>query len=214
MKLQAILLPVMLCAIPAIAQKDSLVKIPFEVSAKANVYFGEIADTSKIVRGAGIPPVEIDIRGVKLVTFEGVEGLVSFYGLDSTYFNADGGHCTVYTGVAACGSFSGINHAKIATFLTGVIVSDYSRMELPPDAIDFTDMEHRIEYVPSFDQPFFIGDGKNKTGAVQRWHIPKDATILYLGFADAAYGPPGHYCDNDGSVKGTIVLHYTDKGRN
>jgi hypothetical protein len=46
----------MLCAVSAIAQKDSLVKIPFEVSAKANVYFGEIADTSKTVRGGRHTP--------------------------------------------------------------------------------------------------------------------------------------------------------------
>lgn len=209
-----VLIYLLLCSLPAIAQKDSLVKIPFEVSAKANVYFGEIADTSKTVRGAGIPPVEVDVRGVKLVSFEGIEGRVSFYGQDSTYFNADGGKCRVTTGVEPCGSFSGISHAKIATFLTGVIVSDDSRMELPPEAADFTDIENRVEYLPYFDQPFFIGDGKNSMGAVQRWHIPTGATMLYLGFADAAYGPPGHYIDNDGSIKGTIVLHYSDKGRN
>lgn len=214
MKSLTLLLLYLFCAIPALAQKDSVRKIPFEVSAKANVYFGEIADTSKVVRGAGIPPVEIDVRGVKLIFFEKMEGSVSFYGEDSTYFGADGGNCVVYTGVEACGSFSGIVHTKIATFLTGVIVSDYSRLELPLEAEDFTGKENRIQYVPSFDQPFFIGDGKNDDGAVQRWYIPADATVLYLGFADAAYGPPGHYCDNDGSLKGTIVLHYSDKGRN
>lgn len=214
MKLLTLLLPCMLYTVCATAQKDSLVKIPIEVPATANVYFGEIADTSKTIRGAGIPPVEIDIRGVKMITFEDIDGSVSFYSQPGTYFGADGGRCSVSTGVAACGSFSGIQHADIATFLTGVIVSADSRLELPLEATDFKGMEDRLEYIPSFDQPFFIGDGKNKSGATQRWHIPSQATVLYLGFADAAYGPPGHYCDNDGFIKGTIVLHYTNKGRN
>lgn len=197
------------------AQPKDVEKIPVEISGMANLYFGEVMDTGKVRGGAGIPPVEIDLRGVKMISFEKAEGKVSCFGeYDSTFYGADGGAYGQKTAISDYGSFSGITHEKKVMFVAGVIVSDYSRLELPLPADDFTDTENWQEFRPSFDQPFFIGDGKTKAGATQTWRVPADATKLYLGFADCLSGPPSNYSNNGGVIKITVVLYRSDMGRN
>lgn len=197
------------------AQPKEVEKITVEIPAQSNVYFHEIPDTSKVRGGAGIPPVAIDVRGVKMISFENAEGLVSCFGeYDSTYFGADGGAFGKKTDIADCGSYSGIKHDKKVMFLTGVMISDYSGLELPLPADDFTNTENKLESFPAFGQTFFIGDGKTADGATQRWLVSKDATTLYLGFADCLSGPPSNYRNNAGTIKITVILYRSDMGRN
>lgn len=214
MKRLTLLLLCLFCTVAALAQKDSVVRIPIEVSAQANIYYSEITDTSTVRGGAGIAAIEIDVRGVRMVTFEKAEGKVTAFGeYDSTYFGADGGKYGAKTAVSSYGSFAGISHGTKVMFLAGVLVSEHSRLDLPPDDADYSINDSWVEYVPSFGQPFFIGDGKTKEGATQRWHISKDATVMYIGFADCLSGPPSNYSNNAGSIKVTVILHYADKGK-
>ncbi|MCB9044591.1 MAG: hypothetical protein H6550_00495 [Chitinophagales bacterium] len=200
----------MLLSIPDVKAQEELEKIDIEVSAQANLYFSQVRDTSIIPGGAGIPPVVIDIRGVKMITFENAEGTVTcFNEREGTYFGADGGAYGEKTDVQELGGLSGIKHNKKVMFLTGVIISDYSLLEPPFPAIDYTEKENYEELYPSFDQPFFIGDGKNKDGATQRILVRREATTLIVGFADCLIGPARNYRNNDGTIKITVVLHRT-----
>lgn len=208
------LLVAMLAAIPAPAQDEEIQRIPIEISAQANLYFYEITDTSTVRGGAGIPPVEIDIRGVKMISFEDAEGTVSCFGdFDSTYFGADGGAYGQKTDVGERGALSGIQHKKKVMFVTGVMISEYSRLDPPYPADDYTERENYEELYPPFNQAFFIGDGKNAKGVQQRILVRGDATTLYIGFADCLQGPASNYRDNKGTIKMTVVLYRTGKGR-
>ena len=199
----------------AFAQRDEIERITIEVPAKANLYFHEIVDTSKVRGGAGIPPVAIDIKGVKMIAFEDVEGLVSCFGeYDTTYHGPDGGEYGAKTDVHQMNALSGIKHDKKVMFLSGVLLSDYSYTILPNEADDYTYIENYEEKRPSFNQVFFIGDGKNDRGIQQKIHTSSDATLLYLGFADCLVGPPQNYSNNEGSIKLTVVLYRGNKGRN
>ena len=184
-------------------------RIPIELSGKANIYFGEIIDTSRVRGGAGIPPVEIDVRGVKSITFEDADGIVScIRDREGTYWGADGGEYGPKTEIWVCGAFSGILHDTRVMFVTGVMVSEYSRVEPPPEEQNFTGMENWAEYMSAFDRPFYIGDGKDDKGKTQTLYVPRDATTLILGFADCLAGPPSNYGDNDGTITITVVLNY------
>lgn len=208
------LLAVILVATPALAQNEEIQRIPIEIPAQANLYFHEIPDTSMVRGGAGVLPVEIDIRGVKMISFEDVEGTVSCFGdYDSTYFGADGGAYGQRTDVAERGALSGIQHKKKVMFVTGVMISEYSRLDPPYPADDYTERENYDELYPPLNQAFFIGDGVNNKGSRQRILVRDEATTLYIGFADCLLGPASNYRDNKGTIKMTVVLYRTGKGR-
>ncbi len=208
------MLVAMLATTPALGQDEEIQRIPIEISAQANLYFHEIMDTSIVRGGAGVPPLEIDIRGVKMITFEDAEGTVSCFGdFDSTYFGADGGAYGQKTDIAERGALSGIKHNKKVMFVTGVIISEYSRLDPPYPADDYTEREKYEELYPPFNQAFFVGDGKNAKGAVQRILVRDEATTLYIGFADCLQGPAANYRDNKGTIKMTVVLYRSGKGR-
>lgn len=195
--------------------EEDIERIDIEIDAQANLYYNEILDTSMVIGGAGIPPVVIDIRGVKMIGFEHAEGLVSCFGEhDSTYFGADGGAYGAMTDVHERGAISGIKHKKKTMFVTGVIFSDYSRLEPPLPAEDYTEKENYEELRPLFDRPFFIGDGKTDKGTDQRITVRRDATELYIGFADCLVGPASNYNNNRGKIKMTVVLFRGGMGRN
>lgn len=65
---------------------------------------------------------------------------------------------------------------------------------------------------PQFEihQTFFIGDGRDLNGQVQRFHAPQGATRLFLGFAEtfgfSGPGLPGFYDDNGGSLTATLKV--------
>lgn len=209
-----IMLAAKLSATPALAQDEEIQRIPIEISAQANLYFHEIMDTSMVRGGAGVPPVEIDICGVKMISFEDAEGTVSCVGdFDSTYFGADGGAYGQKTDVGERGALSGIQHNKKVMFVTGVMISEYSRLDPPHPADDYTEREDYEELYPPFNQVFFVGDGKNAKGVQQRIQVRDDATTLYIGFADSFLGPASNYRDNRGTIKMTVVLYRTGKGR-
>jgi len=197
------------------AQEQDIEKIEIDVSAQANLYFKEVRDTSLVPGGAGIPPIVIDIRGVKMISFEGAEGLVTCFGeRENTMFGPDGGAYGEHTDVHELGAISGIKHKSKVMFLCGVILSDFSSLDPPFPAKDYTDKEDYEELYPSFNQPFFIGDGKNKDGTIQRIQVREDATTMYIGFADCLAGPPRNYSNNEGNIKITVVLYRSGMGRN
>jgi hypothetical protein len=63
---------------------------------------------------------------------------------------------------------------------------------------------------PALGQVFFIGDGLTGTGSgsVQTFTVPRGATRLFLGIADASGfgGRPGCYGDNIGMFQVQIML--------
>ncbi|KER10707.1 MAG: hypothetical protein HY22_02500 [[Candidatus Thermochlorobacteriaceae] bacterium GBChlB] len=77
-----------------------------------------------------------------------------------------------------------------------------------PERLDFTNNDNFTQLSPKLNQVFFIGDGKNNQGVVQKFIVPQGATMLFLGFADAAafQGEPGYYDDNDGAITATVKL--------
>ena len=73
----------------------------------------------------------------------------------------------------------------------------------PPKGLDFDGSYGLAAFSPTLAQVFFIGNGRTAEGTLQRFIVPKGATRLFLGFADAYgfTGPPGYYGDNSGFVE-------------
>lgn len=123
-------------------------------------------------------------------------------------------------------------------FLVGVFLDDSEPQDPAPVRLDFsatvlTDPsnnrygEHFLELRPALRQIFFIGDGLTETGQGGRqiFHVPDEATRLFLGFADSYnFGlvgcncPPGgctpapndtslagFYLDNSGELTVTLL---------
>ena len=83
-----------------------------------------------------------------------------------------------------CGSAGGCHSARVPGDLS------------PPAALDFSSDASRDfqSLSPALRQPFFIGDGRNSSGEVQKFVAPGGATRLFLGTMDS-YG----WSDNHGS---------------
>lgn len=71
--------------------------------------------------------------------------------------------------------------------LIGVFLDDSTPNPIiPPDGVDYS-QGAGIDFTltaPSLLKPFFIGDGKNSEGTVQKFYIPPGATRLFLGSLD------------------------------
>jgi hypothetical protein len=99
-------------------------------------------------------------------------------------------------------------------FLAGVFLTDDEPVDPAPARLDFSANDSFTDLSPLINQAFFIGDGLTGTGsgAVQRFHVPAEATRLFLGFEDAfGFGfpgglPPSSYADNVGSLTATFEI--------
>jgi len=80
----------------------------------------------------------------------------------------------------------------------------------PPPAAILTGIKTNTVFWPIVCQPFFIGDGLTGTGAGQQqvFHVPDNATELFLGYADGSsfQGKPGDYGDNLGELSVTYSI--------
>jgi hypothetical protein len=121
------------------------------------------------------------------------------------------GGCTTDPGdtsISAAGVISGISSSHGVGHLVGVFLPDANPEGPPPGNLDFGDDYDFAALCPAMRQTFFIGDGHTSDGEVQRFGVPRGATRLYLGFADA-WGfrhDPGYYSDTSGSLEITVGL--------
>ena len=74
-----------------------------------------------------------------------------------------------------------------------------------PDALDFSSAQSqsRLSLAPALKQVFFIGDGKARSGVVQKFTVPAGATRLFLGTMDST----GWY-----NNQGFFTVQVTDAG--
>lgn len=209
-----ILVLLSLCCSNLFGQDSNTIKKELNISAQCNVYkpFLGRYRVSDIVGGAGIDPIAIDVRGIKAISFENTSGTVSFMSYIDTMKNgADGGKFGYSTAVGSLGTISDIWHSTKIAFLVGVFMGDDAIENQGRPPIDFKDKENIAIWGPDDGQVFFIGDGLTDKGVKQVLMVPTDAETLYIGFADALFGPPSNYDDNIGSIHTTIVLHKTFK---
>ncbi len=179
--------------------------------------------------GGGIPPSCVSLPpGTRHVYVAEATGRVSFVG---SWFNKGGvphkcptgsevanpasGPDGLSTGtcgwepdggtIQGRGRVSGISSSDRVGYLVGVFLSNTSPPR-PPHGLDFNDRYDFAELQPRLGQIFFVGDGRTKDGSVQRFLVPKGASRLYLGIADAFafHGPPGFYDDNSGGFEVTV----------
>ena len=71
--------------------------------------------------------------------------------------------------------------------LMGVFLSDaLPSLSAAPATLDFSTSQSRdfVSLSPQLRQVFFIGDGRNSRGEIQRFVVPAGATRLYLGIMD------------------------------
>ena len=83
----------------------------------------------------------------------------------------------------------------------------------PPPLNLFTNPDELKEISPAVNQVFFIGNGRTNTNnLIQKFHIPPDATCLFLGFADSAFFghagifAPCCYENNIGSLTADLTI--------
>jgi Ca2+-binding RTX toxin-like protein len=184
------------------------------IDGKANIY---TAGRSVVPPDTdGMLPSIVALHGVKDVTFPSVSGLWSccFGGFEN---GPDGGELQlIFQPCCGVGSYRGIGgiHDTSATdpaagYLVGVFLDD-SRPSAPaPAVLDFTDGHDFSELAPGVRQVFFIGNGRDAAGHLQRFHVPAGATRLSLGFADTCDpgdGPPSCYYDNTGGFTASLRM--------
>ncbi len=86
----------------------------------------------------------------------------------------------------------------------GVFLTDAQpNLTSAPAALDFTSASSRDFTVlrPQLKQPFFIGDGENSQGTIQKFVVPAGATRLFLGTMDGF-----EWINNKGSFTTTVTI--------
>lgn len=153
--------------------------------------------------GRGTPPPVHELApGARFVSFPRVVGCVNPI-RNETPFNGPAGDRLGPTDVTSFEGIAGIVHGKNGMFLVGVFLTAAEPTDPAPARLDFTDKESFSTLAPKPAQVFLIGDGAGK-----RYAVPKGATRLFLGFADAARyeGPPGWYGNNAGELQVTVEV--------
>jgi hypothetical protein len=149
----------------------------------------------------------------QILTFSSVMGMV---GCNFVITNGPDGTCFpgVNTTVTSYGGLSGIDVYQANMFLVGVFLNNTEPTGPGPSVLKYnygtvgslntTD----AGFSPALNQVFFIGDGLTGTGTglEQIFHVPADATRLYLGFADSFDSVPSYYADNPGSLTATFAF--------
>jgi len=151
--------------------------------------------------GAGVLPPVWDLpRGTATVAFACVVGSVNPIKVNDIW-NGPSGNGGGPTDVESFDGIAGIVDRENAMFVTGVFLTAAEPRDPAPDRLDFTDKEHFDLLAPRVGQVFFIGDGVD-----HRYRVPKGATRLFVGFADAYFyaGRPGWYGNNAGQVELTV----------
>jgi hypothetical protein len=177
---------------------------PRPVLATANIFGAGYNDAPAPGGGGGgtappgwrLPPGE---GGV--VTFPSITGSVTPLSGSSPDNGPEGDHGANGFGPSDFESLrgiSGIVDSKNKMFLVGVFLGDGEPSLPAPPRLDFTDREHFDTLAPVLGQVFFVGDGRGR-----RYEVPKNATRLYVGFADAYpfSRQAGYYGNNAGRLE-------------
>jgi len=143
----------------------------------------------------------------QVVTFTSVAGTVTYNGGANYYGPEDWHGSGNATDISSVDGISGIYHGEKRMFLIGVFLDDTEPSDPAPDILRFgsTGLQDDFgELSPDIAQAFFVGDGLTGTGEGehQLFHVPEEATRLFLGFADGSNfaGFPRTYSDNAGSL--------------
>ncbi len=179
------------------------------LDSRSDIY-SSTAKKADAGRGGVLPSKITLAAGGGIVTFPKVIGKAAC--LDEAGTDADGGDCAGgNTDILPAGSFSGIKHHERTMFLVGVFVGAKLPAKAPP-SLDFSANALGTTFTklePVLGQVFYIGDGTPGTppGGTHDFVIPKGATQLYLGYADAYafQGTPGAYGDNKGGLSVTVL---------
>jgi hypothetical protein len=172
------------------------------VSGQANI-FGAGSDFAPSPGGGGggvVPPSVQVPEGSTVVTFPRIRGRVTPR-MGVMGYNGPGGDGEGETDIDSYGGISGIVDRRNGQFLVGVFLTDDSPSTSAPERLDFTKGERFKTLAPRVAQTFFVGDGRGRA-----FRVPRGATRLYLGFADAYssegdyQGHPGYYDNNGGHL--------------
>jgi hypothetical protein len=199
------------------------------VAAQANIFGSGISDLPSPAGGGGgvapaclILPLEASavsvVRAKGSATFTALGAPLAYphkcsRGLEVTLLSGPDGSPGGCPGespggkIAAAGVVSSIASADRVGYLVGVFLPE-SPPGRPSHGLDFRGHYDFSRLAPALGQLFFIGDGRNTDGMLQRFVVPRGATRLYLGLADALgfEGDPGYYGDNAGSFEVRIVV--------
>lgn len=169
------------------------------VPATSNIFGAGQAEPPAPGGGSGgTPPLEVAVTDNEVVEFPSVTGLMHCCG-EAPSTGPDG-----YAGITDLDGVAGIAGYRddVQLALVGVFLGpDAPAGE--PTPVDFSG-NHTFEVLsPGPAQPFFIGDGRDAAGALQRFEVPDGATRLFLGIADGFnfQGGAGHYGDDNGAFE-------------
>jgi Ca2+-binding RTX toxin-like protein len=185
------------------------------VSGQANIYgAGRRAAPDPGGGGGGVvPPVVQVMEGTTWVTFPSVSGFTDC--CEQTPATPPDGGSKYDTGVNGFEGISGVS-GEGEMFLVGVFLGGGEPFGAPPAPMEHFDAEakSKLWFTPELGQVFFIGDGR-AGGRLQRFVPPKNASRLFLGFADALGfgGDPGYYDDNTGHLRVAIEPRVTCEGK-
>jgi hypothetical protein len=173
------------------------------VSAQANI-FGAGTDDAPAPGGGGggvSPPSWRFPARASVVRFPSVTGKVTALAGQYDYHGPAGDRGGA-TDIKSYRGISGIVDRRSGLFLVGVFLTDNPASKPAPRRLDFTTRERLRMLAPRIGQTFFVGDAKGRS-----FSVPRAATRLFLGFADAfsydrgAYrGDPGYYDNNAGHL--------------
>jgi hypothetical protein len=172
------------------------------VSGQANI-FGAGTDFAPGPGGGGggVVPTNVQLpEGSTVVTFPRITGRVTPR-MGVMGYNGPGGDREGETDVDSYGGISGIVDRRNGQFLVGVFLTDDPPSTSAPKRLDFTKGERFQTLAPRVAQTFFVGDGSGRA-----FRVPRGATRLFLGFADAYssegdyQGHPGYYDNNGGRL--------------
>jgi hypothetical protein len=163
-------------------------------------------------------PVQVDLsEGTgRWIEFSSVTGIVNA-GPNWPDNGPDGGtlgpNGETGTNVHTANGVSGI-YAPRFLFLAGVFLTDDTpSAETRPERLVYGSASiDAPQSNPLIQQSFYIGDGQQSTGAIQRFNVPDGATRFYLGFIDSVGfgwpdgGFPGAYQDNTGSFTASLTV--------
>ena len=182
------------------------------IQASDDIYAAGHSTVPATIYPGNFPPSDSFAAGPnQILTFSSVTGMV---GCNFVITNGPDGTCWpgVNTTVTSYGGLSGISANQANMFLVGVFLNNTEPSGSGPSVLKYnygtagslntTD----ASFSPSIDQVFFIGDGLTGTGSGQEqvFHVPTDATRLYLGFADSFDSVPSYYADDVGSLTATF----------
>jgi hypothetical protein len=198
-----------ICVLAVIAFAGVVQGVEVVVDGKCNIFGAGLATPpAPGGGGGGFSPVGLSLVGhaFPYVELTSVTGAVRA-GVTFPLNGADGGSsASGTTDVLSLGGISGLIHQNRTLFLTGVFLGPGPASDPAPARLDVTNANGVSEFSPLLAQTFFMGDGLDAAGNVQRFTIPVGATRFYLGFVDALdFGNPtdlpGHYDDNSGTLR-------------